>query len=142
MEEKKTPPPSPDGDNHSRDLDPISIKEGIWIRECIQTLPEANVPAWKSLERKTAEQLRGERIIRENFSDHDIDVEHPLFAVDCKSRKTMAVWSWFKKLEKDIKEIARHKDKVPMLVLKEKGKHGELAVLRLNDLLKLLKGEM
>ncbi|MDI6816313.1 MAG: hypothetical protein QME41_03845 [Actinomycetota bacterium] len=86
------------------------------------------MPVWKNLERKTAKLTGGERA---HFQP--LDVEHEHLAIECKHREKLAVWTWFKKLEK------KAKGKMPVLVLKEKGKHGELAVVRLENLLSLLK---
>lgn len=86
--------------------------------------------AWKALERKTARLTGGER---ERFQP--LDVDHPFLALECKHRERLSVWSWFRKLE------AKAGDKLPVLVLKEKGKRGELAVIRLDALLSLLGGD-
>lgn len=85
--------------------------------------------AWKSLERKAARLTGGEC---ERFNA--LDVNHPSLAIECKHRERLSVWTWFRKLE------TKAGDKLPVLVLKEKGKQGELAVVRLNALLSLLKG--
>jgi hypothetical protein len=103
--------------------------------------------AWKAHERKVAKLTGGTRISRsDDWGREDLDVEHPYLAIDCKYRKSLAVWSWFKKLEVDTlkkmeRDIRMGKDphkKIPTLILKEKGKKGELAVITIEDLLMLL----
>lgn len=83
--------------------------------------------SWKNLERKTAKLTGG---VRAHFQP--LDVEHAHLAIECKYREKLAVWSWFKTLEK------KSGNKLPVLVLKEKGKHGELAVIKLDTLMELL----
>ena len=95
--------------------------------------------AWKNLERAVAELFGGKRITRAgDYSQKDIDVEHPLLAFDAKYRSSLATWSWFKKLEKDIAKIEKHKGKIPCLILKEKGKGGMLAVIKAETLRDLI----
>lgn len=85
--------------------------------------------SWKALERKIAKKVGGRRAYHSS-----LDVNHERLAIEVKLRKNLSVWSWFKALEKKAPD-----GKLPVLVLKEKGKHGELAVLRFDILLKLLK---
>lgn len=84
--------------------------------------------AWKALERTAATKIGGER---EHFAA--LDVSHPRLAIECKHRKSLGVWTWFRTLEKKTPA-----GKLPVLVLKEKGRHGELAVVRFDELLALL----
>jgi len=62
------------------------------------------------------------------------DVIHPSLYVECKLRKRIATWSLFREVEKQ----AKLEGKTPLLILKEKNKKGELAVLRLSDFVELL----
>jgi hypothetical protein len=87
--------------------------------------------AWKALERKIAKKVGGERLYHS-----PLDVSHPKLAIEVKLRKNLAVWSWFSALEKKTPH-----GKLPVLILKQKGKTGELAVLRLSLLLKLIAGD-
>jgi hypothetical protein len=90
--------------------------------------------SWKNLERKTARLLRGKRNARgEDFSVSAADVEHPLFSVECKYRKHLPAL-----LAQGLAQAQRyHPAKPPLLVLKERGKHGEIVVLRLADFVDL-----
>jgi hypothetical protein len=91
--------------------------------------------SWKRLERKAASLLHGKRIPGSGSGAIKGDVLHPSFQIECKYRKQFAIASWFEKLEQEaIKE-----EKIPLLILKQKGKHGELAVLELRDFSKILK---
>lgn len=94
---------------------------------------------WKSLERKVAKLLGGTRTpLSGGSSKHTRgDVIHPDFYVECKLRKRMAVWSLFRETE----ILAKREGKMPVVVLKEKGKKGELVVLRLTDFVELIKKE-
>lgn len=92
---------------------------------------------WKSLERKVAKLLGGHRNpLSGGASRHTRgDVIHPTLYVECKLRKRMATWSLFR----DTEVLAKLEGKTPIVILKEKGKKGELAVLRLTDFVELTK---
>ena len=62
------------------------------------------------------------------------DVIHDTLYVECKLRKRMAVWSLFREVE----VLAKRESKTPIVILKEKGKKGELVVLRLTDFVELI----
>jgi len=64
-------------------------------------------------------------------------VIHPTLYVECKYRKRMVVWSWFG----EVNLAARAELKKPVLVLKQCGIPGELAVVRLDYLAELLKNQ-
>jgi len=86
--------------------------------------------AWKNLERTAAKALGGTRNTRGgDFGKSAPDVEHSLFSIECKYRKSLPI------LLRQGLEQARAYDlkKPPLLVLKEKGKHGALVVLKLAD---------
>lgn len=85
---------------------------------------------WKRLERKTAKILNGKRNSRGNdFSQSMPDVSHPLLSIECKYRKKISGF-----LKDGLKQAEDyHPDKIPVLILKEKGMHGELLVVRLKD---------
>ena len=85
--------------------------------------------AWKALERKAAKKLGGVRNKRgADFSKTAPDVEHPLFAVECKKRKALPAL-----LRKGLEQAARYSKKPPLLVLEERFKKTSLVVLKLND---------
>lgn len=92
---------------------------------------------WKSLERKVAKLLGGHRTpLSGGASRHTRgDVIHNFLYVECKLRKRIAAWSLFREVE----ELAKLEGKTPIVILKEKGKKGELAVLRLTDFVELIK---
>ena len=91
---------------------------------------------WKNLERKTAKILMGERIPCSGVSGVKLkgDVFHDRFFIECKFRAKFFVYSVFQK----VKEQASKTGKIPLLVLKEKYKKGELVLLDLNDFQKLI----
>lgn len=93
---------------------------------------------WKNLERKTAKALNGKRNSRGNdFSQFMPDVSHPLLSIECKYRKKISGF-----LKDGLQQAeGYHPDKIPVLILKEKGMHGELVVTRLSDFQDLF-GEM
>ena len=92
---------------------------------------------WKALERKVAKLLGGARNpLSGGASRHTRgDVIHDTLYVECKLRKRMAAWSLFRETE----ILAKREGKMPVVVLKEKGKKGELVVLRLTDFVELIK---
>lgn len=83
---------------------------------------------WKRLEKKIA-QMRGtsrtplsggnSRITRSDTLDET-------FFIECKYRSKSSVWSLYDELE----ALAKKEGKVPVLVVKEKGKHGELFIVK------------
>ncbi len=85
---------------------------------------------WKRLERKTAKMLNGKRNSRGmDFSLSIPDIEHPLLSVECKYRKKISSF-----LKNGIKQAEKYApNKIPCLVLKERGMRGELIVMRLTD---------
>lgn len=92
--------------------------------------------SWKRHEREAAKKLNGRRLLRgDDFSLKRPDVISPLlkgWQIDCKYRKRFKVWTLFRDIEE--------KYGVPaMLILKERGRHGELVTLRLEDFVKLLR---
>lgn len=91
---------------------------------------------WQKLETKTAKLLKGERnpLSGENSKHTSGDVIHPSLYVECKLKKRIATWSLFREVE----EQAKLEGKTPVLILKEKNKKGELAVLRLSDFVELV----
>jgi hypothetical protein len=91
---------------------------------------------WKKLERKVAKKLGGVRNpLSGKHSRHTSgDVIHPKFYIECKYRKNFAVATLFDEVRKN----AKKESKIPILVLKEKDKTGELVVLTLDDFVKLI----
>lgn len=85
---------------------------------------------WKRHERLTAKALGGKRVSRgNNFSQSLPDIEHPLLSIECKYRKKISSF-----LKDGIIQAKRYNpDKIPCLVLKERGMRGGLILLRLSD---------
>lgn len=85
---------------------------------------------WKRHERQTAKILGGKRLSRGmDFSKSLPDVEHPLLSIECKYRAKISSF-----LKDGIKQAMKYNpDKIPCLVLKEKGMKGGLILLRLSD---------
>lgn len=94
---------------------------------------------WKALEKTAARKLGGVRLVRgDDFSQSILDVEHPLFAIDAKYRSTLATVTWFKKLVSDNEKIYGKGNKIPILVIKQKGMRGELVVIDIEDFIKVV----
>jgi len=91
---------------------------------------------WKALERKCAKALGGMRnpLSGTNSRHTAGDIIHPDYYVECKLRKKWAITSLFL----EVKEHARKEQKIPLLVIKEKGKHGELVVMAMSDFIRLI----
>lgn len=86
---------------------------------------------WKALERKAAKTLNGKRNIERGMNYHlsRPDVEHPLLSIECKYRAKISGF-----LKDGIRQAERYDpEKIPVLILKEKGMKGELVVIRLSD---------
>jgi hypothetical protein len=92
---------------------------------------------WKALERKVAKLLGGVRNPLSGGAGRHTrgDVIHPTLYVECKLRQSLSIWSWFK----DTAEKAKVEGKIPILVIKEKSKKGELVVLDIKDFVALTK---
>lgn len=92
---------------------------------------------WKKIERKVAKKLGGTRNpLSGSHGKHTSgDVIHPVFYIECKYRKNLAVATIFN----EVKTNAKKEKKIPILILKEKGKTGELVVLTLDDFTKLVR---
>jgi len=99
------------------------VRQGVMI---------TNSRTWKRFEYETAKELD---TCRELFAGAGGDVKHSLFLVDTKNRARWSISSWFSKLKKD----AGKRDKIPLLVVKEPGKHTKIACLALHVLSSLLK---
>lgn len=86
---------------------------------------------WKNLERRAAKTLNGKRNIDRAMDYHlsRPDVEHPLLSIECKYRAKISGF-----LKDGIKQAERYDpEKIPVLILKERGMHGELIILKLAD---------
>lgn len=92
---------------------------------------------WKELEKHAAAMLHGQRHIRwdEREVAPDVDLpEHSPFVVECKYRKHLPCL-----LAEGLIQAAHYdQDKIPLLVVKERGQPGALAVLRLADFVRLV----
>jgi len=69
-------------------------------------------------------------------TDEKADIIHQIFEVDCKLRKAWSIPQWFKEL----RESARKKHKIPVLVLRKPGKRITYAVVELSTFTSLAKG--
>lgn len=91
---------------------------------------------WKAMERKVAKTLCGKRIpVSGAAPGFKGDVSHPVFFIECKHGKQIpkTIVSWFRKAEKQ-----NTTGKATMLVVKPKGMHGELVIMRLEELARML----
>ncbi len=91
-----------------------------------------NSRTWKRFEHETAKELGTSR---ELFAGPGGDVKHELFLVDTKNRARWSISAWFAKLKKD----AGKRGKIPLLVVKEPGKHTKLAIVELHVFTSLCK---
>ena len=83
--------------------------------------------SWKKLEQKVA-RLRGtERtpLSGGNSRQTRSDTLDDTFFIECKLRKDPAIWNLYEQVE----ELAKKENKIPVLVIKKKGKHGELFIV-------------
>ena len=83
--------------------------------------------AWKKLEQKVA-ALRGTERTPLSGGNSKItrsDTMDKTFFIECKLRRNPALWNLYEKTA----ELAEKEKKVPVLVIKKKGKHGELFVI-------------
>jgi len=97
-------------------------------------------PAWKKFEQKIAKELEGHRIPCSGVAkDFKGDVETDIFLIDCKHGKQIPkrLIDWYEKIKKD----AKHKGKIPILILKPKGKHYELVVISLKNFKEMIGGK-
>jgi len=88
--------------------------------------------SWKKLEQKVA-RLRGtERtpLSGGNSRETRSDTLDDIFFIECKLRANPAVWNLYEQVE----ELAKKENKIPVLVIKKKGKHGELFIVNDNYL--------
>lgn len=92
---------------------------------------------WKQLERDAAEALGGKRHVRLDRGEVAADVDMPAgspFTVECKYRKNLP-----KLLIEGLRQAAGYAPgKLPLLVVKQRGQKGALAVLSLADLVLIL----
>jgi len=83
--------------------------------------------SWKKLEQKVA-RLRGtERtpLSGGNSRQTRSDTLDDTFFIECKLRKDPAVWNLYEQVE----ALAKKENKIPVLVIKKKGRHGELFIV-------------
>lgn len=87
--------------------------------------------AWKDAEYRAAKILGGKRIALSGGGAHQDqgDVEIPGWFVEVKYRKLWHIFSLF--LEVELKAVMEGKN--ALLILTEKNRHGQLAVMRIED---------
>ena len=85
--------------------------------------------AWKRAEYQAANKLGGKRITLSGGTGIEAkgDVALPGWLVEVKYRKLFAVMTMFLEVEKKAKKEGKN----ALLILKEHGNHGELAVMRI-----------
>jgi uncharacterized Zn-finger protein len=89
---------------------------------------------WKQHERRVASKLGGQRVVCSGVRGEG-DIEHPELYVECKYRKSFVAKGWFN----ETKRKAKKYNKTPILVVKEKGQKGSLAILSTDDLAELVR---
>jgi len=83
--------------------------------------------SWKKLEQKVA-RLRGTKRTPLSGGNGKLtrsDTLDKTFFIECKLRKAPAVWNLYEQVEL----LAKSENKIPVLVIKKKGKHGELFII-------------
>ena len=83
--------------------------------------------SWKELEQKIA-RMRGVSrtpLSGGNSKQTRSDTLDNVFFIECKLRKNPAVANLYEAVEK----LAKKENKIPVLVVKKKGKHGELFIV-------------
>ena len=90
--------------------------------------------AWKKLEQKVARMRNTERtpLSGGNSKITRSDTMDKTFFIECKLRRNPALWNLYEKTA----ELAEKEKKVPVLVIKKKGKHGELFVVHSKNIKK------
>ena len=87
--------------------------------------------AWKDAEYRAAEALGGQRIALSGGrgAKSKGDVELPGWYVEVKYRKLFSIFSQFLEVEK----VAKKEGKNPLLIITERNRHGQLAIMRIDD---------
>lgn len=87
--------------------------------------------AWKDAEYRAAESLGGQRIALSGGrgAKSKGDVELPGWHVEVKYRKLFSIFSQFLEVEK----AAKKEGKNALLIITEKNRHGQLAVMRIGN---------
>ena len=83
--------------------------------------------SWKKLEQKVA-RLRGTKRTPLSGGNGKLtrsDTLDKTFFIECKLRKAPAIWGLYESIE----ALALKENKIPVLVIKKKGKHGELFII-------------
>jgi len=85
------------------------------------------VKSWKKLEQKIARMHNTERtpLSGGNSRQTRSDTLDDTFFIECKLRKDPAIWNLYEQVE----DLAKKENKIPVLVIKKKGKHGELFIV-------------
>lgn len=83
--------------------------------------------SWKKLEQKIARMRGTERTPLSGGSSRITrsDTLDPVFFIECKLRKNPSVWN----LYEEVKKLAEKENKIPLLIVKKKGKRGELYII-------------
>lgn len=89
---------------------------------------------WKVFERRVASEFHTSRQLMKG-TDEKADIIHQVFEVDCKLRKAWSIPQWFREL----RDSARKKHKIPVLVLRKPGKRITYAVVELDTFTSLAK---
>jgi len=91
---------------------------------------------WKRHEKQVAKLLGGKRVSRgANFGESLPDVQHSLLSIECKYRAKLSRF-----LINGLKQAQKYDPrKIPVLVVKEKGMRGAIAILNLEDFASLMR---
>jgi len=83
--------------------------------------------SWKKLEQKVARLCGTKRtpLSGGNSKQTRSDTLDKTFFIECKLRKDPAIWNLYEQVEL----LAKSENKIPVLVIKKKGKHGELFII-------------
>ena len=92
---------------------------------------------WKAEERKVAALFGSPGRMLRKGTDEKSDIISDLFMVDVKLQKRWSVQKWYREL----KDAAMKKGKIPILTVREPGKKLRLAVIDLDYLISVMKGD-
>lgn len=95
--------------------------------------------AWAEHELKVARRFGTERLLQRGRSVPDFISEKHNVVGECKYRQTFSIASIFYETKEKYRKFLEGRRLV--LVLKEKGRHGELVLLSLDDFMAMIGGE-
>lgn len=96
---------------------------------------------WKALERRAAKKLGGVRLWRPDFSDSQPDGESETLVWDAKCYRRHAALSLWMEAWLKYRAYAKGRPLILVLFAREHPQLGDFVLIRLDDFIKLTKGE-